>query len=105
VVAAVIIAAILIFSSSSKVDIDSLSEIEKYALFRADMTCRFADYGTSNMWQAMEEMEGLVEEYSYVPEDIQVLEATYAEDNDFWVLFMGHTKELCPEVYESMVPS
>ena len=74
-------------------------------MFRADLTCRFSDYETSNLWQAIGDMEGLVYEYGYVPEDIEFLEITYGEDNDFWLLFMEHTKELCPDVYESMIPT
>lgn len=103
ILVAIILTVVLTLTSSKEIDKDSLSEIEKYALFRADMTCRFSDYGTSNLWQAMGDMEGLVYEYGYEPEDVEFLEITYGEDNEFWLLMMGYTKELCPDVYDVMV--
>ena len=107
-VALVVAVLVLIFAiamSSNEIDKNSLSERDKYALFRADMTCRFAEYGTANLWQAMDEMEVLVAEYDYEPEDIQYFEDTYGEDNDFWKVLMDYTKELCPETYEKIMPN
>lgn len=94
-----IILTVFLFTSSKEIDKDSLSEIEKYALFRADLTCRFSDYGASNIWQAMGEMEGLTYEYGYDPTEIEFLETMYSEDNNFWLLVMNYMKDLCSDVY------
>ena len=99
---AVILTAAFVLTSSKEIDKDSLSEIEKYALFRAELTCKLSNYGASNMWQAMEEIELLAYEYGYVVEEIEPLETKYSENDEFWFLMMNRMKEMCPEVVELM---
>jgi len=101
IVAAIIITLIII--NSQGIDRDNLSEMEKYALFRAEFTCKSSDYGTGNMWKATDELQELTYEYGYDFEEMEPLQLKYEENNEFWLISMNYMKELCPEVVDQML--
>jgi hypothetical protein len=86
--------------TNSEIDKDSLSEIERYALFNSELTCKLSESGTSTMWQSMGEVEILA--YEYAVEEVESLKIKYEESNQFWLLWRGYMKDMCPEVFERL---
>ena len=95
IIGIVIIISIIVFSliDSSVIDRDSLSEGEKYFLFQAEVTCMLADYETGNMWQAMEDLQELADEFGYTEEEMQSFGSIYDEDDESWGSFAGYIEE------------
>ena len=116
IVAAVVVVVILIIVffgkgssniSTNKINLATLNEKEKYAMFEAEFACKlmsmrdnnYEDFdGSEFIQQTLQAIDEVNEKYDYTMSEIEANRVKYATDTEFQELARDYAFEICPEI-------
>ncbi len=96
--------------STSKLNIATLNEKEKYAMFEAEFACRMMESmqekgelsGTEFVQETLQIIDELNEKYGYTLSEIEANKLKYENDQEFQTMARDYAFEICPKVTSTL---